>query len=164
MFLCTAEMAKGTSHNTKMTYAVRPMVYSDLPQVWQLEQLVFPDPWSFQSFKESLKDERVDAWVTESGNQIIGYMVTLCFADEIHILNFAVDTQCRRKGIGTAMMSTLHRYAERCGSSHMWLEVRSTNEAAQDFYRYHGFNPLGTKKRYYQNGEEAVIMAKALHE
>lgn len=38
------------------------------------------------------------------------------------------------------------------------LEVRASNEAAQQLYRSMGFETAGVKKQYYKNGEDALVM------
>ncbi|HEY3998334.1 MAG TPA: hypothetical protein VGO93_05685, partial [Candidatus Xenobia bacterium] len=38
------------------------------------------------------------------------------------------------------------------------LEVRESNEVAQAMYRRFGFRQIGTRKRYYENEENAVVM------
>ena len=41
----------------------------------------------------------------------------------------------------------------------MTLEVRRSNEVAQNLYRSHGFVDVGYRKRYYEdNHEDALIM------
>lgn len=45
-----------------------------------------------------------------------------------------------------------------CRASLATLEVRTSNEAAQALYRQLGFEPVGLRRRYYKNGEDAVIM------
>lgn len=43
----------------------------------------------------------------------------------------------------------------------MTLEVRASNEIAQNLYRKYGFKAYGRRKGYYQdNGEDAIIMWK----
>ena len=148
------------AHKSTSTYRIRPMVTSDLPQVVQLEHDIFPDPWSRRSFAESLIETQVESWVVEIQNRIIGYMIALWVSDETHILNLAVEVEYRRRGIATQMLTALEDFASRQGCSHFWLEVRSSNVAAQKFYDKHGFKPLGHRKHYYRNGEDALIMAK----
>ena len=38
------------------------------------------------------------------------------------------------------------------------LEVRASNNAAQDLYRRFGFAPAGVRNRYYENTEDAIVM------
>jgi len=138
------------------------MVYADLPQVIRLEEAIFPDPWSWQSFVESLTEEHVGSWVAELQQKIVAYMITLWVADEIHILNLAVGSEHRRQKIATQLLGTLESFAQSHGSTHFWLEVRSSNQVAQIFYTKHGFKPVGFRKNYYRNGEDALIMEKRI--
>jgi ribosomal-protein-alanine N-acetyltransferase len=40
------------------------------------------------------------------------------------------------------------------------LEVRASNETAQELYKKHGFQVVGRRLRYYSsNGEDAIIMS-----
>jgi ribosomal-protein-alanine N-acetyltransferase len=148
-------------HKAKTKCTIRPMVYSDLPQVTELERSIFPDPWSWQSFAESLAEERVGNWVAVNQEQVIGYMVTLWVMEEVHILNLAVADGLRRQGIASQMMESLEGLALGHGARHFWLEVRASNMAAQVFYQQWGFMAVGERKNYYRNGEDAVVMAKS---
>jgi ribosomal-protein-alanine N-acetyltransferase len=38
------------------------------------------------------------------------------------------------------------------------LEVRASNTAAQELYRWFGFVPAGVRKRYYENTDDAIVM------
>jgi ribosomal-protein-alanine N-acetyltransferase len=38
------------------------------------------------------------------------------------------------------------------------LEVRASNEAAQQLYRKFGFLPAGVRARYYEGTEDAIVM------
>ena len=45
------------------------------------------------------------------------------------------------------------------GMNWMTLEVRRSNVAAQNLYHKLGFIDVGYRKRYYENSEDALIMA-----
>jgi ribosomal-protein-alanine N-acetyltransferase len=153
-------MATPTENTSTIKATIRPMVFSDLAQVVQLEKDIFPDPWSQQSFAESLREERVGSWVAVNDGQVIGYMVTLWVVDEVHILNLAVTNNYRRQGIASQMLANLENLAAKHGTKHFWLEVRAGNLVAQAFYGKWGFMAVGERKQYYRNGEDAVVMAK----
>jgi ribosomal-protein-alanine N-acetyltransferase len=157
-------MATTAKHRTETRFVIRPMVHADLQQVSQLEQNIFPDPWSLRSFNESLDEERVGAWVTTCRDQVIGYMITLWVEDEIHILNLAVSPNFQRQGLASRMLTTLEDLAVGHGSHNFWLEVRSSNTIAQQFYRRHGFIQIGSRQNYYRNKEDALIMAKSIRD
>ena len=40
------------------------------------------------------------------------------------------------------------------------LEVRVSNKVAINLYKSCGFNVVATRKRYYENGEDAYLMLK----
>jgi ribosomal protein S18 acetylase RimI-like enzyme len=42
------------------------------------------------------------------------------------------------------------------------LEVRKSNDGAQEFYRFLDFEPTYTRPRYYPDGEAAVVMVRTL--
>ena len=45
------------------------------------------------------------------------------------------------------------------GMNWMTLEVRRSNKAAQSLYHKLGFIDVGYRKRYYENSEDALVMA-----
>ena len=40
----------------------------------------------------------------------------------------------------------------------MTLEVRHTNMSAQKLYERFGFVPVGVRKKYYENRDDAIVM------
>jgi ribosomal protein S18 acetylase RimI-like enzyme len=44
----------------------------------------------------------------------------------------------------------------------IWLEVRQSNEEAQQFYHVLNFEPEYIRKGYYPDGEAAVVMTRDL--
>jgi ribosomal protein S18 acetylase RimI-like enzyme len=73
-----------------------------------------------------------------------------------HIISIAVDPLCRRKGIGRALAFEV---IKKCNKA--WVEVRTSNEIAQAFYRSLGFATLGIIPGYYED-EDALVMAQVL--
>jgi [ribosomal protein S18]-alanine N-acetyltransferase len=78
-------------------------------------------------------------------------------------MNVAVDPARRREGIGRALIEGL---IARAGTEASYtLEVRVSNAAAIALYESYDFRRAGTRPRYYaDNGEDAVIMWRALGE
>ena len=44
----------------------------------------------------------------------------------------------------------------------IFLEVRVSNESAKALYLKLGFKPVGIRKNYYENSEDAIVMLKVL--
>ena len=63
------------------------------------------------------------------------------------------------QGIGRLLTAGLMQYAANLGVTYMTLEVRRSNETAQNLYRSLGFIQVGVRKKYYEdNGEDALFM------
>lgn len=65
----------------------------------------------------------------------------------------------RGQGTGKRLTHGLLQYISNLGAAYATLEVRRSNEIAQNLYKSLGFVQLGVRKRYYaDNGEDALIM------
>jgi ribosomal-protein-alanine N-acetyltransferase len=79
--------------------------------------------------------------------------------DESHITTFGVHPDWRRQGIGRQLLLSLFDLSVRIGARRMTLEVRASNDVAQELYRSFGFSETGRRPRYYtDDGEDAIVM------
>ncbi|HIR43541.1 MAG TPA: tRNA (adenosine(37)-N6)-threonylcarbamoyltransferase complex transferase subunit TsaD [Candidatus Aphodovivens avicola] len=90
--------------------------------------------------------------------QLIGYAGGWIVDGDVQILKVGVDPAWRRRGIARELLSRVASDARDLGARTCSLEVRAGNEGAQAFYRALGFESLGTRPRYYSDGEDALIM------
>ena len=90
---------------------------------------------------------------------IVGYGGLWLSVDEGHITTIAVAPEYRGRGIGELLLNGLIDQAIDVKATRLTLEVRISNEPAQRLYLKYGFQPSGTRPRYYtDNGEDALIM------
>ncbi|MFN8411575.1 MAG: GNAT family N-acetyltransferase [Anaerolineales bacterium] len=75
------------------------------------------------------------------------------------IATIGVDPLYRRRGIGRAL---LHACEERLGVPTARLTVRISNMEAIHLYQSEGYQTVDIWKGYYNDGEDAQIMEKAL--
>lgn len=95
----------------------------------------------------------------EFEGSIIGYGGMWTIMDEAHVTNVAVRSAYRGRGFGELLLRELQQKALTYGSTAMTLEVRVSNEIAQNLYRKLGFKPSGLRPKYYtDNQEDALIM------
>jgi len=83
-------------------------------------------------------------------------------ADEAEILTLAVAPPARRLGLGAALLRAAAARAAAAGASNLFLEVAQTNLAGQALYASAGFTQVGLRKRYYEDGTDALVLARAL--
>jgi ribosomal-protein-alanine N-acetyltransferase len=142
---------------------IRPLSYSDLPQVIAIERRSFPTSWSLAMFVLELsKPSGVCLAAVEhrdgmSRDGLVGYLICSRYDQVWHLMNIAVDPARRRHGLGTQLLKEM---LERAGSEEPYtLEVRTSNAAAIALYERFGFRAAGTRPRYYTDtGEDALIM------
>ncbi|NND04298.1 MAG: ribosomal protein S18-alanine N-acetyltransferase [Acidimicrobiia bacterium] len=140
-----------------MTAAIRDMNRHDIPAVATLEQAIYDSPWSVRVFYDELALANRRYIVAEEDETIVGYGGMLIVENDGHITTLAVDPRARRQRLGTRMMVSLIDVALEMGVSHVTLEVRMSNEAAQALYQRFGFAPVGLRKNYYRD-EDALVM------
>ncbi|HBL32022.1 MAG TPA: ribosomal-protein-alanine N-acetyltransferase, partial [Acidobacteria bacterium] len=68
----------------------------------------------------------------------------------------------RRRGIARALVEAGLAAASRAGAAVCHLEVRTTNAGAIAFYETLGFTAVGSRKGYYRDGTDALVLAKEL--
>ena len=116
------------------------------------------------------------AWLAERGSersdsrQPIGFVVAsgIRLPDttaECELEFLFVRPDQRRSGTGHRLVDAVLTWANKLGAQQVWLEVRSSNQAAQLLYRACGFTTAGSRSGYYVNPrEDALLMECQLRE
>lgn len=78
--------------------------------------------------------------------------------DEAHITVLAIDPRYQRRGLGKWLLVNLLIDASERTLTRATLEVRPSNSRALALYESFGFETLGRRRRYYVDGEDALIL------
>jgi ribosomal-protein-alanine N-acetyltransferase len=135
---------------------------ADVREVHALEQRSFPSPWRREFFASEITNDGRYNLVARRGGAVAGYLFAMWFADEMHVNKIAVDESLRRQGIALALMQRCLGFAAEHGVTSISLEVRRSNDEAQRFYTFLGFEAEYIRNGYYPDGEAAVVMTKEL--
>lgn len=135
-----------------MGMTIVPLAVCHLDALAALESACFADPWSREALREELDNPCARFLVAEQNDTVVGYIGCHHIADEGFIANVAVDPNCRRQGIGKALVEAA--IAQGVGLYRLTLEVRTSNEAASALYRSLGFVKDGTRPRFYAHPTE----------
>jgi len=100
--------------------------------------------------------EGFDVTVAELAGRVVGFLVTRAVADEVEILNLAVDPANRRSGVARALLRPVLEAAP--GS--VFLEVRESNTAALRLYQTLRFQEVSRRRGYYEAPSEDSIVMK----
>jgi len=151
-------------HFDLLDYA--PMRLQDVDDVVELEQSVFPHPWSRANFTDSLSSG-YDAWVLRDAHGALhGYYLLMPAVDEAHLLDVAVAASLQRRGLGRYLLDKAAARARGLGMASILLEVRPSNMRALDVYRRYGYVEIGRRRAYYPahqgQREDAIVMRYTL--
>jgi [ribosomal protein S18]-alanine N-acetyltransferase len=152
--------SRGISGQQASRLEVTRMRRRHLRGVMAIERRVYSRPWSPNLFVVEMTDPTSRCYlVARIDRVVVGYAGLICYGDEAHITNIAVDPQHQRHRVATRLLYEEMRQAIEMGAGAVSLEVRVTNYGAQRLYSRFGFRPVGIRRNYYQElNEDALIM------
>lgn len=145
-------------------YIIRKAKFSDLPAIYDIEKNQ-EDAWTYKILADDFVGNQFSLYlVAEDRGQVVGFVVLMNIAGEIHINNIAVKENYRRKGLGEKLLTYGMNSYNKEDLFGYTLEVREDNVQAIGLYEKLGFVKLGMRKNYYKNNKNALIMWKFLKE
>ena len=137
---------------------IRPLQAADFDELLQIEAQAFPKSQYDRGELWVLYLKYPQTFLITLSDQIDGYIV---FRPDGHIISMAVTPERRRRGVGTSLVK---KAIDHCRGKSLRLEVRVSNVGAQKFYQSLGFILIGRIDRYYQDGEDALVMERPANE
>jgi ribosomal-protein-alanine N-acetyltransferase len=158
--------------------SIRAAHLNDLPAILALEQTAQSAAhWTADHYQSRLQSQPQSACFlvaerqsAESNSQLCGFLCARIIGTvpagtasvaEWEIENVVVLQECRRRGIGAALMRALiEEWQEHAGAA-VLLEVRESNHAARALYERHGLRETGRRRAYYRDpSEDAILYAR----
>jgi ribosomal-protein-alanine N-acetyltransferase len=102
------------------------------------------------------------AFTRKENEEIVASLDLMRGVDEAEILNIETSPDHRRQGHAQSLLAEAFDWARQNQRKAVWLEVRAGNEAAINLYRKTEFVHISTRKRYYADGEDALVMKYTL--
>ena len=139
-----------------------------LDRVLQIENAVYPHPWSRANFEDSIQTGYQMQVLTTPDADILGYFIAMKGYEEVHLLNITVAEPFQRHGWARVMLDALAVWSRGQGAAWLWLEVRANNERALQVYKAQGFKLVSVRQDYYPKGpkangrEDAIVMSLKL--
>lgn len=141
----------------------------DVQAMHRMETTLFPaDAWNIDMFLEELTHPTrtyymlelpvEDPESDEGGWRAIGYCGTMVVADTADVQTIGVLPEYEGHGFGRAMLEQMHERAREQGAERILLEVRADNPRAQHLYERNGYRAIHVRRRYYEDGTDAIIM------
>ena len=138
---------------------IRWMIRRDMPEVLAIEKSSFEFPWSEEDFIRCLRQRNCIGMVAEYDERVVGFMIYELHKDQLHVLNFSVRPDVRRRGVGMQMVNKLIGKLSQQRRNRIVLEIRETNLAAQMFFKNLNFRAVSVLRDYYDDTvEDAYVM------
>jgi len=138
---------------------IRWMIRCDIPEVLAIEREGFEFPWTEREFIRCLRQNNCVGMVAEHEKRVVGFMIYELHTSWLHVLNFAVAADHRRRGVGRQMVAKLIAKLSSQRRSQILLEARETNLAGQLFFRSLGFRAVSVLRGFYaETDEDAYVM------
>ena len=143
-------------------YKVSLMGVNDLEEAYKIECEVNPSPWKYETFLSSFEVGH-KGLVCKHNSEIIGFIIFSTIKPEAHILSISVTKKIQSKGIGTLLLQSMLDQCKAMNYKTIFLEVRTSNIQAINFYQKFGFIKDAIRENYYtDNSEDALLMSLSI--
>jgi len=137
---------------------IRWMIRRDMPEVLDIESESFEFSWSEEDFIRCLRQRNCIGMVAEQGERVVGFMIYELHRTRLHVLNFAVAAEFRRRGVGAQMLQKLTGKLSSGRRTRILLEVRETNLDAQLFFKSQSFRAVSVLRDFYEDTTEDAYL------
>jgi ribosomal-protein-alanine N-acetyltransferase len=158
-----AKMAVICGTTGELSLTIRRFQLQDLDRILRVEKEAFGRrAWSAGQFRHYADAYHRLFLVAVVDSTIAAYSITRTSENRAELDSIAVAKHYQNRGIGSAFLGSLIRKLQREGFETLSLMVRRDDERAIRFYRDLGFRRIRTVPNYYEGGETAWRMQRAL--
>ena len=138
------------------------MTLDDVDGVYLIEQMAYKNPWTKQNFLDELTNQYSRMYVLKENDYVLGYVGAWVVIDEADITKVTIIPTLQNKGLGKFIFNYLIESLKEENVRQINLEVRKSNESAIHLYEKFGFKQIAVRKKYYSDGEDALIYVLVL--
>ena len=123
--------------------------------------------WGWSETQQSLRDPRYHLLIANSSEAPttlwVGSLLYWVGVEHGELLYLFTEPEHRNKGIARALFAFMEAQLQKIPTcKHLYLEVRASNQAAQALYRSLQLQEAQIRKKYYEDGEDALIFTKEI--
>lgn len=134
---------------------------NDIDKILELYSLYFDDGWNKNMLTGAFNSNRFFA-IGLQEEDLVG-VITYSLSDvDADIEGLVISKEYRNKGLALFLLSELEKRLKGENVQKVFLEVRESNIPAKNLYIKNGYQQINLRKSYYNDGENAIVMAKEL--
>ena len=148
-----------------MTIQVLELTVEDIDAILPLENELYHKPWLKKDYEYELKDNPFAIYlkmIDKDSNEIMGYIGFWIKFEQAEITKVSIAKKYQGHKLSKLLMADAERRMRLAECENSTLEVRVSNTVAINLYKSFGYEIVTTRKRYYENGEDAYLMLKEL--
>lgn len=97
-----------------------------------------------------------------SGGVLLGFINFWVLPPQIQFNSIVVSAKALRRGVAAALIAKLGEYAKKNACREVDLEVNEHNAPAIALYGKLGFKVVGSRPKFYNNSDAAILMRKTV--
>ena len=113
--------------------------------------------WSYETALSEFKEGQSLIIKDQSINQVVSFVTFRNYPDRVEISAVGTNPKYLNQGLAGQLLVELKKNAAQRGLA-IWLEVHENNISATKLYLKNGFKVLNTRKSYYSDGGNALVM------
>jgi len=146
-----------------MDIKIRKMDLSDIPYVYQEEVKIFGKSLGEKTlYNEIMYNDMSRYFIALVDGKRAGYVGSWLTLPNAEILNLFVSEKYRGFSLGKELMQKVIDVCNEHQIEQLTLEVRRSNTYAMNLYEQLRFKEVAIRKKYYDNGDDAVLMVLQL--
>ena len=148
-----------------MTIQILELTNEDIDAILPLENELYHKPWLKKDYEYELNENPFAYYlkmIDKDSNEIMGYIGFWIKFEYAEITKLSIAKKYQGYKLSKLLMNDAERRIRLAECVNITLEVRVSNTVAINLYKSCGFENAATRKRYYENGEDAYLMLKEI--
>jgi ribosomal-protein-alanine N-acetyltransferase len=133
---------------------------TDAGAIAALHGVSFRRGWGEDEILRLLLERNVVTQRMTAGGKLIAFIMSRLAVGEAEILSVAIAPAWRGRGLSRQLLDLHLRRLAGLGIRAVYLEVGEHNTPACQLYRRAGFNEVGRRQGYYEDGATALVLRR----
>lgn len=122
----------------------------------------YTDEWNENMFLSAINSGNFYGVKVLKDGKVMGYLHYSFAGEDADVNSVFVFLESRKLGAGYKLLETAEKQIILQGAQKIFLEVRENNLPAIKLYEKFGLKSISVRKKYYPDGENAIVMLKEI--
>ena len=133
---------------------------SSVTEIYDLYKDFFKDGWTEEMLVSAFNTGRFTVYGAKMDGALVGVISYSTSFDTADLEDVFVLPTFRRQGVANKLFNAMEEDLNSLNVKKLFLEVRRSNLFAINFYQKKGMKKISERKKYYSDGEDALVFVK----